>query len=416
MNAILIVDPLSAGERYILAAKNLGYQVLVLLTRAESLYKNLHASYASPNGYFHEQVEKFICVNDIKEAIEKLAPYKNNIKAVIPGSDAGVELADHVASALDLPSNYPDLAMARRDKGMMKDAVSKAGLRVAQYKRVDNLTSGLSFSRQIGYPVVVKTPTGAASFNVFICNSDSDFEIAFLKIIGNYDPFQRKQNDCIIEEFINGTEYVVNLFANGNDIYVTDIWQYRKTKNQYASNLYQDTFTVECNDPRYAALKEYAKGVVKATGIKYGPVHGEFFIDAKGPVMVEIGARPAGLGMATIFADTGAFDVFTETVLSYLGNQEKEIYDGINNHPVWIVSIPNTESGTLLGIEGLDNISNINHYFSHSCSVKIGEYISPTVDLLTLPISIWLTGAPGFSLESVADTIRKRISYKVNTD
>lgn len=416
MKIIVLVDPLSAGEPYIPAAVAMDYRVLVLLTRDRSLYQDLHASYLGPGGFSHPQVEAFVCAATLHAALTALRQWAPDIVAVVPASDLGVESADQLAQALGLPCNQVALSMARRDKGLMKDAVRLANLRTAQYTRVDNVSSGLAFATCVGYPVVAKTPTGAASFNVFKCINAEELTRAIVAIVNNTDPFQRRQADCIIEEFIDGTEYVVNLFADGEKVHVTDVWQYTKIENQHAANLYFDTFTVDAGAPQFAALVSYAKAVVQALGISYGPVHGEFFIDAKGPVLVEIGARPAGLGMATIFSENGMFDVFTATLRAYLhlAGRDQAIAQR-NRACAWIVSIPNTETGILQHIEGLETISTLPGYVAHSLAVAPGQAISPTVDLLTLPLNIWLLDRSGASLKAVAKQARESISFVMKT-
>ena len=41
----------------------------------------------------------------------------------------------------------------------------------------------------------------------------------------------------------------------------------------------------------------------KLSAIQYGPVHGEYMIDEKGPVLIEVNCRPMGGGMSKQFMD-----------------------------------------------------------------------------------------------------------------
>ncbi|MFE7272062.1 hypothetical protein [Streptomyces sp. NPDC057623] len=52
--------------------------------------------------------------------------------AVVAGSEFGVEFADRLSEALDLPTNGTALSPARRDKFRMIETIKAAGLRGAR--------------------------------------------------------------------------------------------------------------------------------------------------------------------------------------------------------------------------------------------------------------------------------------------
>jgi hypothetical protein len=66
-------------------------------------------------------------------------------------------------------------------------------------------------------------------------------------------------------------------------------------------------------------MVEYAYDVAKAIGIQYGPVHGEYMIDEKGPVLIEVNCRPMGGDMPADFLDRISGQHETDSILdSYL--------------------------------------------------------------------------------------------------
>ncbi len=52
-----------------------------------------------------------------------------------------------------------------------------------------------------------------------------------------------------------------------------------------------------------AEMVEYAYAVADAIGIQYGPVHGEYMIDEKGPVLIEVNCRPSGPDLPAQYVD-----------------------------------------------------------------------------------------------------------------
>jgi hypothetical protein len=69
------------------------------------------------------------------------------------------------------------------------------------------------------------------------------------------------------------------------------------------SNIYNYMETVTRLDVGNSAIVRYAYDVLDAIGIQYGPVHGEFMVDEKGPVLIEINCRPMGAGQTRQFLE-----------------------------------------------------------------------------------------------------------------
>ena len=68
-----------------------------------------------------------------------------------------------------------------------------------------------------------------------------------------------------------------------------------------------------------AEMVEYAYAVADAMGIQYGPVHGEYMIDDKGPVLIEVKCRPYCANMPAEYLDMISGQHETDSILdSYL--------------------------------------------------------------------------------------------------
>lgn len=96
-----------------------------------------------------------------------------------------------------------------------------------------------------------------------------------------------KNNNLLIQERINGTEYIVNTVSCNGQHRVTLIWKYKKVKTSEGAMIYDTCETVNELNLGEAEMVEYAYDVADALGIQYGPVHGEYMIDEKGPVLIE---------------------------------------------------------------------------------------------------------------------------------
>ena len=72
------------------------------------------------------------------------------------------------------------------------------------------------------------------------------------------------------------------------------MWKYNKIKTSDGSFLYNAVESVNSLDVGEAEMINYAYDVYDAIGIEYGPVHGEFMIDDKGPVLIEFFEKVSG--------------------------------------------------------------------------------------------------------------------------
>ena len=141
--AIVLVDPITEWREVLKAALDLKYCVISIqdastaprlaqFSPSMSILKEAGVSYTLT-------IER----RDVFDSIRQLQILMNrrnlDVVAVIPLSEVAVEASDMIAAALSLPHNPLKLLTARRDKGLMKEAVRSKGLAVARYARVKTL-------------------------------------------------------------------------------------------------------------------------------------------------------------------------------------------------------------------------------------------------------------------------------------
>jgi hypothetical protein len=75
---------------------------------------------------------------------------------------------------------------------------------------------------------------------------------------------------------------------------MTDMWVYNRVPVGAEGNAYDNSQLVARLNPGHQELISYAFTVLSTLGFSYGPSHMEIIVDAKGPVLIEVGARPMG--------------------------------------------------------------------------------------------------------------------------
>lgn len=321
------------------------------------------------------------------------------IAGVLPLSEVAVEASDLLAACMGLPHNPLELLTARRDKGIMKHAVAAAGLRAAKHARIRCAADlrRAATSPSLSYPLVVKTPAGMSTTDVHVCSGEDEAIDALRSIVDRRGPDGRTVTAALVEEYIGGTEFAINLMAAGDGprLLVTDMWSYRKTRQAR-----YDSAEI-CDPADYPALVSYARDVAEAVGIRYGAAHVELKArqGADGtwaaPTMIEVGARLSG-GRKSILAQTAidGWDPFASLIESHCGEHvrgmpEDAEYlrpDRFARHVFLPIETPGKVEEVQLETSGLTTLH------SSAVIVKVGDVVRPTTDILSCAGFVWMVG------------------------
>jgi biotin carboxylase len=214
--------------------------------------------------------------------------------AVVAGGETGVELADALSERLGLPTNGTSLSGARRDKYAMIEAVRAAGLRAARQLHVTHARELRDWHEQLGGRVVVKPGRSAASEGIRFCDTPQESVAAYHELLGVPNIFSESNTSIVAQEYLVGTEYIVNTVSGAGRHRVCDIWRTTRASVNGVLDLLAGLYIMPRTGPVQDGLVDYARRVLDALGIRYGPAHIEIKVTPTGPCLVEIGARIGG--------------------------------------------------------------------------------------------------------------------------
>lgn len=385
---IAIINPEDFGFDLAVLARKMGYKVTGVMVEDPERYRVLKDIYCFDSDGNARAYDTLISAEHWEDAVWQLR--KINPCAIISGSEIAVEYTDRIASLLGLPCNNPETIPLRRNKIEMKRAVKNAGLPYAPGDTFSDFSEAAAFVRSsCGYPVVVKPVCGAGSTNVSFCKNEEEFAEAFSHVQKTPDAYLRRSQDVLVEEYISGDEYVVNMIGTPDDVYVTDIWKYEKFGNDYSDCVYYNDIMQDLYNPKFNELKEYAKKVYRAVGINIGPAHAEIKLSKTGPVMIEIGSRLAGGEMPKYAAIATNCNSLEKTLTVFINGTvdmpEKII---INTYPA-SADISHEQFGRLIRFNGLKKVRSLKSYKAEILYAKQGEYLEPTRDVDHLAALFW---------------------------
>ena len=304
----VVVGGLSTGKHIAPMLRGHGFGVIhVMPKRAEALgIKQNEADY----------ITSFIEGDDIEALLDNLSEF--NIRAIIPGCEAGVHLADILNEHFHLETrNDFSKSDARRNKYLMQETIRLAGIPAVEQTIVNQLEPLLKWSQSNGYPVVLKPEESAGSDGVFICKSEEQVVKAFHAIMSKKSVHGFQNRHVVAQDMLIGDEFMVNTVSKGDDIIVSEIILGKKTILKDAP-LYDYALIIGMDDPRYDLISAYVKEVLPVLGFKYGAAHTEVIITKKGPILVEVNCRLTGAFDMSAVADATGTNQVDALISSYI--------------------------------------------------------------------------------------------------
>ena len=319
MKDVIIVDCISSGVNFIRDILNMGYNPVILELKPNSddvkAYKEKMDLEYDEIDCLYELVYEKETYGETLEFVKKMDPL-----LVIPGSERGVVLANKLAYDLDLVGNPVANLDAMTLKHKMQKKIARAGLRNIRGKRISSAEDGVEYFNNKSFEKVVLKPVhDSEPANVRICSTEEEIIENVNDLLTRKDIFGEDIEDIIIQEFIDGDEYIINTASNNGIHRITTIWKYKKVKTSDGSFIYDALESVNDLSLGEVEMIEYAYDVNDAIGIKYGAVSGEYIIDENGPVLVEVNCHPMGGHLPVDFLDKVSGQHETDSILdSYL--------------------------------------------------------------------------------------------------
>jgi hypothetical protein len=320
----------------------------------------------------------------------------HGVVGIVPGQETGVPLADLLSERMGLPTNGTARTSARRNKYDMIETLRAAGIRCARQLKSGDAEAIGAWADVEGYPVVVKPLSSASTDGVFICRSPDEVRAAADAVLGSRDIFDQVNREVLVQSYLDGTEYVVDVVCCAGSRRVCGVWRYDKA-DVGAKRVYDREAVVAPDSPPVADLVAYLDTVLEALDIRVGAAHAEVMMTAGGPALVEIGARCNGNmdpDFHDLCLDTNQVDLLALSFVRpdefgrlypgdtlYRKRQEGVIYNAQTTQDGLVSAI---DEGVLAEIRNLDTVRLV------LPRVAVGGRIRPTIDLLTSPLRVYL--------------------------
>jgi biotin carboxylase len=377
--AVIIVDPYSTGAVVADEVMKRGFSVIALWSKGLPPELKAHRPVSCGKLDFIAEIEAEDNVMKTSEAAYKAAGMKK-IVACFAGTGTGVDLADKLSEQMKVRSNGTKVAN-RSDKVVQQEIIRKHGLRCLRQVRAEKFADVEEFVKSEPFPVVLKPADG--SEGVKLCHSIDEAK-------EHFDVLIKRSTAVLCQEFLRGTEYVVDHVSRGGEHKTMMIWKYDKRPCNGAPLVFFGTIPVDSDTYEANILIPYVRGVLTALEIENGATNAIVTMTPNGPCLVEMNLRPNGADanwrpIAT--ALTGGYSQVDVTVDSYLDKAKFSTIPIIYPSPfkaagqeVYLVS---KGRGTVRSVPGFEVIKELPSFVYLETGVRPGSSVDFTTDLFS---------------------------------
>jgi D-alanine-D-alanine ligase-like ATP-grasp enzyme len=228
--------------------------------------------------------------NDVAALLEQLPRHCPQVGYVLHGCEQGVSLSEALSSALGLAGNPAGTTAYRRNKWAMQNALAQAGVASIKQYLIDSPTMLGNLSLQ--YPVIIKPIGDGSSINVFYCEDQAGAQALIARTLHQYNSMGEEIRQLIVQECLQGSEYIINSVSYRGEHLITDTWRYQK---RYIPNGGIIATQVRLIDPgSIPGVIDYTRQALTALQITHGAAHSEVMTDERHTTLIESGARLMG--------------------------------------------------------------------------------------------------------------------------
>ncbi|OIK08945.1 phosphoribosylamine--glycine ligase [Bacillus sp. MUM 13] len=297
-------------------------------------------------------------------------------------------------------------------KSFAKDLMKKYGIPTAEYGTFSDLSSAQAYLEKNGAPIVIKADGLAAGKGVVVAHSIKEANYALKDMLID-SKFGAASSRVVIEEFLDGEEFSLMAFVNGEKVYPMAIAQDHKRAydgdegpNTGGMGAYSPVPHISAETVEQAVetvLKPAAAALVKEGRSFTGVLYAGLISTKKGTKVIEFNARFGDPETQVVLPRLQ--NDFAETLEAVLEGRDYELNwdsDAVIGVVAAAKGYPgNYKKGAV--IEGIDNLSSDLHIY------HAGTGINSSGQVITAGGRVLLVAAKGANLSAAQDKVYKEM-------
>jgi len=279
---------------------------------------------------------------------------------------------------LGIAGMRPEQARNFRDKARMKALLRAAGIPTARHRLVTEASEAYEFAEQVGYPLIVKPPAGAASQATFRVTGPAALREALRDASGSVASrgVAGLDQSVLVEEFVTGEEHSFDTLCVDGRVVFSSITRYAPTPIDAMQNPWIQWTVLLPREVDAAAFDDIRASGTRALavlGMGTGMSHMEWFRRPDGTLAIsEVAARPPGAQITTLISRAHDFDL--EQALAHLMVYHECQPPGERRYAVGAAFLRGQGQGRVRAIHGLDQAQReVGHLVTDARIPEIGQ-------------------------------------------
>lgn len=370
---VLIIEPSTSGLEYLSNAKKLGLNVYVFSAEIDERI--------IPDQY-RQYIDCLIKIdtNDLEAMSRRIKELlkKTSLDAVIPGFEIFASNAAKLACIAKVPSVSKSTADALCNKLLARQIMKNNNFKLPHFVEVSTFEDIVAKAKYFEFPAVLKPTTQSGSIHVSKVNNIDELKKAYLSMKNETWTEMGKGvgSQAIVESYVAGPEYSVEGVVSNDKVLILAVTEKILSAEPYFVEMGHivpaaiDSYTKHL-------IEQYTQEVVHALGIHYGAFHCEIRFTEGGPVLIEIGARPAGDNICDLIELTTGINYYQQALRAYL-NKPNIMYPPKHQYYAGICFFSNNrEGGYLRAIKNVSHIESLPGFLKLKQIYPINTYIPP---------------------------------------
>jgi biotin carboxylase len=401
---VAVVDPVASGGPYGAEIRAMGLCPIAVLTMQS------YDSY-SAKSLRRDDFAEIHQHRNLAETVDFLKYHK--AMAVVPGHPVALEWSDLFAHALGLPGNPVDGIGARYNKRIMKEHWAAHGVPCADWYESGDLRSVLSWVESRGFPVVLKPNASSGSCHVFLCSDEHEVAAAFTVITTQPDDLGTYYEAALVEEYLDGDEYFMNLLHDGQESSLVSLARYDKIQRDGRPSIYRNIRSMGLDDPLAREVLPQVRAANAALGVRVGINDTEFKMTSRGFRAVEVNNRLPGAGTARMIGKCSGLNCYQETVRLYLGEYLRPATEHRFLRHYCVCCLINEQPGRVVGFAGVEDVTRLASFDDLSFFAQPGADWPVSTDIRSAWGLVWLVHENQDQLDRDAEAVHALLRLRV---
>lgn len=249
--------------------------------------------------------------SEVDTAMQEVIGLYGPVQHIIAMSEFDLEMAALLRTKYDIPGTNSKQVKLFRDKVMMKRQLQSDHIRIPKFMDIGTSGDVIAFAEEIGYPLILKPKSSAASVGVKLVNTRAELE-------ENLSTLQLDDYEC--EEYVSGPIFHVDGLARNGSVEFLSVSRYIGTCYGFSLGDPCGSVLISDDEELYGRMHEFTQRCIRSLGLHNGCFHMELiYKDELEPVFLEIGARVGGAEIPFFILDRFGVNLCEEAVKIEMG-------------------------------------------------------------------------------------------------